>query len=233
MRIIRNERRIRIFSSIGQYVTLAGLVALVIGLIISFTKPEWLVLMLACVALGFTFSTVGGFFASRYLGPLAHHTALVESLKGLGQRHTLFQYVLPVPQVLLEPGGCTVLVVKPQEGEVSYAEGKWKHHQRGKFFRQLAGQEGIVAPHIEAEQQVRKLERYLDKHLPDVEVPVRAAIVFVSPNVTLDVKDSPVPVFYRKKVKAWLRGPGKLESLPADLRSKLAEVLGANQEEDG
>jgi hypothetical protein len=231
MRIIRNERRIRMLSSIGQYVTLAGLVALVIGLVISFTRPEWIAPMLVSVTLGFTFSIVGGFFAGRYVGPLAHHTALVESLKGLDHRHILFQHVLPVSQVLLEPGGCTIFVVKSQEGRVSYEGGKWKHHQRGKFFRQLAGQEGVVAPHLEAEQQVHKLERYLDKHLPDAEIPVRAVIVFVNPNVTLDANDSPVPVFYRKKVKAWLRGPGSLKPLPADLYRQLAEALGAEQQE--
>jgi len=231
MRVIRNERRIRMLSSIGQYMTLAGLAALVIGLVISVVRPEWLVLMLVSMTLGFTFSTVGGFFSGRYVGPLAHHAALVEILKGLDHRHVLFQYVLPVPHVLLEPGGCTVFVVKPQEGRVSYEGGKWKHHQRGKFFRQLAGQEGIVAPHTEAEQQVRKLERYLDKLLPGVEVPVRATIVFVSPDVTLEADDSPVPAFYRKKVKAWLRGPGSLKPLPADVHGQLTEALGANQEE--
>ncbi len=233
MRIIRNERRIKMLSSIGQYATLAGLAALVIGLVISFIRPGWFVPMLASVTLGFTFSIVGGFFAGRYLGPLAHHTALVEVLKGLDHRHILFQYVLPVPHVLLEPGGCTVLVVKPQEGQVSYEGGKWKHQQRGKFFRQMAGQEGIVAPHIEAEQQVRKLERYLSNRLPDAESPVRAVIVFANPNVTIDADDSPVPVFYRKKIKTWLRGAGNLKPLPADLHRQLAEVLGAEQQEDG
>jgi hypothetical protein len=233
MHIIRNERRIKMRSSIGQYATFAGLAGLVGGLAISVIRPTWFVPMLASVTLGFTFSIVGGFFAGRYLGPLAHHTALVENLKGLDRRYTLFQYVLPVPHVLLEPGGCTVFVVKPQEGRVSYEGGKWKHQQRSKFFRQLAGQEGIVAPHAEAEQQVRKLERYLGKRLPDVEVPVRAVILFIGSDVTFDADDSPVPVFYRKKVKSWLRGPGNRKPLSADLHRQLAEALGAEQEEGG
>ena len=133
MHIIRNERRVRMLSSIGQYMTLAGVVILVIGLIISVTRPEWGVLALACMALGFTFSTVGGFFAGRYVGPLAHHTALVEILKGLDHRHVLFQYVLPVPQVLLEPGGCTIFVVKSQEGQDTSYEVLVPPAEKGSF----------------------------------------------------------------------------------------------------
>lgn len=231
MRIIRNERRIRVLSFIGKYATLTGLLALLIGLIISFARPYWFTPMLVSVALGIVLSVVGGFFADRYVSPLAHHDALARILKGLDDRYALLQYVLPASHVLLEPGGCTVFVVKAQGGEVACQEGgRWKHRQRRKFFRQFAGQEAVGAPHAEAEHQVRKLERYLTHHLPDVEVPVRAAIVFVNPNVTLDAAASPVPAFYGKKVKAWLRGPGRLKPLPAAVRRRLAEALGVTPE---
>lgn len=239
MRIIRNERRIRVSSFIGQYVTMVGLLALLAGLVISFVKTEWLVAMLLSVALGVCFSVVGGFFADRYAGPLAHHDALARALKGLDDRHILLQYVLPASHVLLEPGGCTVFVVKAQEGQVTCQEnGRWKHQQRGKFFRQFAGQEAVGAPDYEAERQAHKLERWLTSRLPDdveddVEVAVRAAIVFVNPKVTLDAAASPVPTFYGKKVKAWLRGPGKRKPLPAAVHRRLAEALAVTPQQEG
>ncbi|HEY68447.1 MAG: hypothetical protein DRI79_07375 [Chloroflexi bacterium] len=231
MRIIRNERRIRVLGSIGKYATLAGLLALLASLIISFARPEWLVPMLVSMTLGLILSIVGGFFADRYASPLAHHDALTKALKGLDDQYMLLQYVLPAPHVLLEPGGCTVFVVKAQGGQVTYEDGKWKHRQRGKFFRQFAGQEALGVPHIEAEHQLRKLERYLARHLPDVEIPMRAAIVFVNPDVTLNATDSPVPAFFGKKVKAWLRGPGKLKPLPAALHRRVTEALGVTPRE--
>ena len=145
MRIIRNERRIRISSFIGQYATLAGLVALVAGLVISFAKPGLLVPIVASLALGYGLSAVGGFFADRYVGKLAHHDALAAVLKGLDNSYVLLQYVLPASHVLVGAGGCTVFVVKAQGGQVSCQEnGRWKHHQRGKFFRQFAGQEPVA-----------------------------------------------------------------------------------------
>ncbi len=234
MHIIRNERRIRTFSYIGRYATLAGLLTLLAGLVISFVKPDWLVPVLTSVPLGVSLSVVGSFFADRYVGPLAHHDALARALKGLSNRNALLQYILPASHVLLEPGGLTVFIVKTQGGHVTYQDGRWKHRQRGKFFRQFAGQEAVGVPDFEAERQMRKLERWLADQLPGVEIPVRAAIVFVNPNVTLDAAASPVPAFYSKKVKAWLRGPGRLKPLPAATRRQLAEALGIEhlQEKD-
>jgi hypothetical protein len=231
MRIIRNERRIRVLSFVGRYATLAGLLTLLAGLIISFAKPEWIVPLLVSVTLGIGLSVVGGFFADRYASPLAHHDALARTLKGLDDSHALLQYVLPAPHVLLEPGGCTAFVVKAQGGQVTYDDGRWKHRQRGKFFRQFAGQEGLGLPHVEAEAQARKLERWLEANQLDADVPVRAAIVFVNPQVELDVVDSPAPAFYGKKVKAWLRGPGRLKPLPDEVRRRLEEAAGATSQQ--
>jgi hypothetical protein len=57
-------------------------------------------------------------------------------------------------------------------------------------------------------------------------VPVRGVIVFVNEDIQVEADQSPVPVFYRKKVKDWLRGPGDLEPLDASLRQDLAAALG-------
>jgi hypothetical protein len=226
MRIIRNERRIRVSRAIGQYATMSGMVVLIGGLVISFAKPEWFMATVGSLALGFILSVVGTFFLDRFVGPHAHHDALVTTLKGLGDRYALFQYILPAPQVLLDPGGCTVFVIKTQGGQVVYQErGRWRHKQRGKFFRQFAGQEAVGAPDLDAEHQMRKLNRWLASQLPDVEVPIQAAIVFVNPDVELNADGSSVPTFYGKKVKAWLRGPGKLKPLPDDTYDQIAKAL--------
>lgn len=240
MRIIRNERRINLLSSVGQYATLGGLLVLLSGLVISFVRPTWLVPLAVSMALGFILSVVGGYFADRYAGPLAHHTALAEVLKGLDYRHTLVQYLLPADHVLLEPAGCTCFVVKGQGGEVAYEDGedgRWSHKQRGKFFRQLVGQERLGEPHVQAEQEVVRLERYLDAEMEDANrVPVRGVIVFVNEDVQVEADQSPVPAFYRKNVKDWLRGPGHLDPLPAEVQQELLEALdltGERQQEDG
>jgi hypothetical protein len=231
MRIICDERHIKVRSSVGQYATFGGLLILLIGLVISFVRPTWSVPLLVSMALGLALSVVGGFFADRYAGSLAHYKTLAEVLKGLDYRHTLLQYVLPADHVLLEPGGCTCFVVKAQGGAVVYAQGKWTHRQRGKFFRRLVGQEGLGKPHIEAQREAERLERYLGDQMDDADqVPVRGAIIFVNEDVQLEADESPVPAFYRKKVKDWLRGPGDLKPLPEDLLQRLNVALGVEED---
>lgn len=236
MRIVRDERRINVLSSVGQYATLGGLMILLVGLIISFVRPMWMLPVVISTALGFILSVVGGFFADRYAGSLAHYKTLAEVLKGLDYRHTLLQYVLPADHVLLEPGGCTVFVVKSQGGEVIYEDGSsgtWKHRQRGKIFRRLVGQAGLGRPHREAQEEVRRVQDYLKTELEDADkVPVRGVIVFVNKDVQLEADQSPVPAFYRKKVKDWLRGPGDLPPLPDALQERLTEALGVGGEDD-
>ncbi len=237
MRIVRDERRIKILSSIGQYASLGGLLVLLIGLVISFVRPEATWPLIGSMTVGFTLSVIGGFFVDRYAGSLAHHRSLEEVLKGLDYRHTLLQYVVPVDHVLLEPGGCTVCVVKNQGGRVVYEDGEdgeWEHHQRGKVFRRLVGQGGVGQPDQEAREQVERLQQYLRENLEgqgDTErIPVRGVIVFVNEDVELEAEESPVPAFYRKKVKDWLRGPGSLRPLPADLHDRLTQALGADRD---
>ncbi len=239
MRIIRDERRINMLGSVGQYASLGGLLILLGGLVISFVRPEATLPLVISMAVGFTLSVVGGFFVDRYAGSLAHHEALAEVLKGLDYRHALLQYVLPVDHVLLEPGGCTVCIVKTQAGEVVYESedgGKWKHHQRGKIFRRLVGQAGVGQPDRDARQEVERLREYVDEKLGNAvqadRIPVRAVIVFVNEDVHLEADESPVPAFYRKKVKDWLRGPGDLRPLPAPLHDELADALGVDREDD-
>jgi hypothetical protein len=185
MRIVANERHIHVRRLIGKFMPLAGLVALVAGLVVSYTVPEQFAVTMGAMVLGIILSLVGGFFSDRYAGPLAHHEALATALKGLDNHYVLLDYALPAPHVLLEPGGLTILLVKTHGGQVAYAKesGRWKHRQRGKVFRQLAGQESIGSPDVEAEHQAKRLAAWLANRLPDTEVPVRAAIVFVNPNV--------------------------------------------------
>jgi hypothetical protein len=235
MRIIRNERRIRLLRTIGRYVPWLALLALAAALVISYVRPQWLGVMAVGLVIGVILSFVGGRTAERYAGPLAHHEALATALKGMDKRHVLVQYLLPAPHVLFDPGGCTVLMVKTHTGAVTFEDGRFKHSQRGRIFRQLAGQEGIALAHEEAQALADKVAQWLERNVEGVAVPTRAAIVFVSPKAKVDAKDSPVPAFYGKKVKAWLRGPGQRKALaPADYRTLVAavEALGPAAEDD-
>ena len=52
MRIIRNERRIRVLGGIGRYVPWIALLVLGAGLLISYVRPEWLLATGVSVVIG-------------------------------------------------------------------------------------------------------------------------------------------------------------------------------------
>jgi len=235
MRVVANEKYISRRAAVGKYSSIAGLAVLFAALVFSFTRPSSLLLMqsalMGATLVGVLLSFVGGYYADRFVGPVAHYRRVRAALKGLDKRYVLLQYVLPAPHVLLGPGGLTVLVVRAQPGEIEYADGRWHHRQRAKFLRQLVGQEALGLPELDVERQVARVTRYLEKHLPGVEVEVRGVVLFIHPEVKLNLKDPPVPVFYGKKVKSWLRGPGAGKALPAEVRRRLEKVLVKEREQ--
>jgi hypothetical protein len=231
MRIIQNKRRLRIRRTIGQYVPWIALLVLGSGLVVSWLRPSSFLIMVAAIVVGVVLSVVGGRFAERYASPLAHHISLAAALKGLDRRHVLAQFILPAPHVLVDPGGVTVLAVKSHTGEIVFEDGRFKNRLKGRIFRQLAGQESIALAHRDARGLASKVEAWLEETAGAPDVPVRAAIVFVNQNAKLDTGGSPVPVFYGKKVKSWLRGPGRRKPLPSTTYAKVVEAIEARGSE--
>jgi hypothetical protein len=230
MRIIENDRRIRVLGTVGRFVPWVALLVLGAGLVISYVRPASQLITVGAIVLGAGLSIIGGRLAQRYAGPLPHHAELRAVLKGLDSRHVLAQYVLPAPHVLLDPGGVTVLMVKSHDGEIDFVDGRFKERQKGRIFRQLAGQESIALAHDQALAQASKVEAWLE-NTGNSGVPVRAAIVFVNRNVRVYASDSPVPVFYGKKIKSWLRGPGKRRAISRDAYRQVADAIAARGSE--
>lgn len=229
MRIIANEKYIRRCAFVGRYASIAGLLVLLVSFILSiFWVQESVLIPLAmwvALLVGVGLSIIGGYYAVRFEGPRAHYRSVREALKGLDQRYTLFQHVLPSPHVLLGPDGLTVQVVRSIPGEVTYANGRWNWRHRFKFLRVLAGQEGIGVPEGEVEYELKRMSRYLEKTLPDVPVPLRGVVLFTHPDVKLNVQNPPVPVLHARKFKDWLRGPGARKPMPGAQRRQLEEAL--------
>ncbi len=232
MRIVANEPYIRRRAVVGRYASIVGLLVLLVSFILSiFWTSQATIIPLAmwvALVLGVGLSIIGGYYAERFEGPRAHYRAVREALKGLDDRYTLFQHVLPSPHVLLGPDGLTVLVVRSIPGEVRYEDGRWKWRQRWKFLRALAGQEGLGVPEADVAYELRRMSRYLEKVLPGVSVPMRGVVLFTHPDVRLDAEEAPVPALRARKFKDWLRGPGAGKPMPGALRRQLIEALGGS-----
>ncbi len=230
MRVVANESHIAVRRKVGERAPLVGLLLLVVSTILVFAKPEWIWGTMALVWVGFLVSLTGSYLGERYVGPNAHFKRVPESLKGLGNDYTLLVYKLASPFVLLEPGGLTVISVKSQGGEIRYDDGRWKHKQQLGLLRRFAGQESLGRPDRLAEAEAELVMKDLAKVLPEgLDVPVRSIILFIQPQVKLDLPPSdslPMPALRAAELKRWLRRNPMKPSLSAEDRLVLSGALG-------
>lgn len=232
MRLIANERQIKIRTRMGEIAPLVGLGLLFAGMALLFLKPEWFWIASIGIWVGFVASMIGSYFGGRYLGPLAHHKKVPEALKGLENSFTLLVYKTPAAFLLVDAGGLTVILVRSQGGRITYANGKWKQQEKMGALKRFAGQEGVGRPEQMAQLEVEDLQRFLRKRLPEgVEIPLRAVILFVHPDVVLEVENPPMPVFRTPELKRWLRKEGRRPNLPKETLAQLYAALEIEAEE--
>jgi hypothetical protein len=227
MQVYRDDHYIQRRAKIGRYASFAGMGVLLLGLIITWSGgPDYsLILSMLALVVGFVLSQVGLYYASRFGRPERPDQVLVKALKGFDNRYNLFQYTSPVGNVLVTPTSCLVVTLKMQAKEIRYQNGKWKHSYGFRSLFLWLAADSLGNPSKEAVNEAQSLQRYVAKKLPGVEVPIQPLIVFGSPAAIVEAADSPVPAVHYKKLKDWLRGPGKGGTLSAEARDQVIELL--------
>jgi len=228
MQVITNESYINRRKKIGELAPFAGLILLAASAVLIVVKPEWLWVTMAVVWVGFIVSLTGSYLGERFVGPNAHWKRVPDGLKGLNRDYWLLMYELASPFVLVEPGGLTVISVKPQGGQVTYEDGRWRHRQKLGFLRRFAGQESIGRPDRFASAEAEVVRDQLAKRLPEgTKIPVRAVILFTQPDIELDVDVDavPVPTVRVATLKRWLRKNPLRPRLSVETKALLAKAL--------
>lgn len=241
MQVYRNDPFIQRRAKLGRYANLGGMGILLFGLIVNLSmRTEGLLLSMLALIVGFALYQVGMYFTLRYGRPDRPDQVLVKALKGFDNRYHLFQFTSPAGNVLVTPNACLAFSIKMQGKGIQYRGGKWKHVMGWqKFFLWLAG-DSLGNPSREAQGEADTLLRYVAKKLPGVEVPIQPVIVFGNATAEVDAGDCPIPALHYKKLKDWLRGPGKSGDLKPEARDQLIELLSppsavvesADEEED-
>ena len=235
MQVIANESYINRRKKIGELAPFAGLILLAVSAVLIVLKPDLLWVTMAVVWVGFIVSLTGSYLGERFVGINARHTRVPDALKGLGRDYWLLMYRLASPFVLVEPGGLTVISVKPQGGHVTYEDGRWRHRQKLGFLRRFAGQESIGRPGRYASAEAEAVGAQLAKRLPEgPEIPMRAVILFTQPDIELDVDVDavPVPALRVATLKRWLRKNPLRPRLSEEAQALLAEALQLDGEDD-
>lgn len=236
MIVLRDEKRIAQLARLGQYVSLAGLLVLVAGLLIIFfsQNPNVFLFQLAALGVGFALSQVGLHLSHRYVRRPRIDQVLDKASGKFGRKDgRLYHYLLPAPHVLLLPIGVVVLVAKYQTGRISAQGDQWR--QTGLGLRRYIGREGLGNPTREAEAMVAKMKAMLQEVAPSADIPVLPVIVFTTEKLEgLDVKESRIPATHFSKLSAVLRQqtqglkplpPGDYEAVRAAFDATAAHLL--------
>ena len=226
MKVNNNVRQIARRAKIGQIANLAGIAVLGIGLVISLTRPQYSLYTLILLIVGVISSQYGIVTAYRYARKPRPDEELANALKGLDDRYKLYNYWLPAYHVLLAPKGLYVFVTRGIAGKV-IAEGRKWHEERkfslGRILR-LFSPENLGNPVREAEWDRDALQEWVRQHVDGLEVEVEPLVVFLAPNVELDVRNPEVKPVRAKALKEVLRR-GETAALGGEAYRKLARAF--------
>jgi hypothetical protein len=219
MRVTTNQKLIKRRGRLGMIASLSGIAVLALGMFASFRQQIAWVSLIALVV-GFLLAQVGSYNLRRWGRSPRPDEVLEEGMKGFDDRYHLYAWTLPVPYVLLSPQGIYTLTTRDQTGQVSVTGSTWKSKFTLGRLLSIFAQEGLGNPTADAQGQAAKLGAWIKGKLPDINVEVQPAIVFIDPRAQLAVDAPTVAVLDPKGIKKWLRGGGKTQNLrSADLRA--------------
>jgi hypothetical protein len=233
MKIVSNEKLINRNKKIGQITSIASLVILGGGLYVSLSSSNSTLssysvsITFGALILGFLLSQVGIFYGNRWGRSPRPDERLIQSLKGLEDKYTFYNYTTSVPQLLVGPSGIWVLIPYPVKGEITYDENKKRWKQKGgNFYLKFFAQEGLGRPDLDVISLINDAEKYIAQNLKDFDhPPVQAALIFTNEKITVDANNAPVPTLPAGKLKDFFRRKAKEEPAPVETIKLLQAAL--------
>jgi hypothetical protein len=87
-------------------------------------------------------------------------------------------------------------------------------------------EESLGNPTKETQQDVEKLQKYLEEHVPDLKPEVEGLIVFTDPAARLEVTTASVPVLPLRRLKSHIRKASDRMEMPAETLAALTKLFG-------
>ena len=218
MRVHTDEEMIARGGRLGQLATFIGLVMVFGALVASFT--EYRLMAIVLIALGVVMYTLGSRGQQQSIRGPRTISQLVDALSEFDDRYRLYNHMLPADHVLLTPHAVFVLAGRSMEGRIRCFKDKWVRDLTLSRLLRFFTEESLGNPSKEAQQDVNKLEKYIQEHAPEVAPEVQAVVVFTNPAARLEVTSSSVPVLPLRKLKSHVRkSAGRTELTPEELRA--------------
>lgn len=227
MKVITNNKLINKNIKIGKITTFSALGILLLGLVITYVRKDQLIWSLVALTLGFIVSQIGMYYGSRWGRSPRPDEALVAALKGLDDKYTLYNYTSPIPHLLIGPAGLIPLIPLYPPGAITYNRNNQRYQQRGgKFIRKISGMDSLGKPDLDAQSNVSDIKKFLNAQIGTENYPEPTPVlVFVHPDVTVDLTGAPIPGFKADKLKDYIRRLAKSQPAQMEDIEKVKELF--------
>lgn len=228
MKIVKNEKLIARNGKIGQWMSLASLVVLGLGLYISFSMPEYFAYSIVCLVIGFTMTQISIYMGNRWGRSPRADEKFDAGLKGLHSDFSIYHFSSPVSHLIIGPSGAWVLLPLHQRGKVVFQKNRWKLSNGGflQAYMSIFGQEGLGRPDVDAETEVQTLKKFFAKKLDESAIPeIKPILVFTNDEVEIDAGDTPIQAMKLKQLKEFMRQGGKNRILSNEQIKVLTDAL--------
>lgn len=249
--ISRKENTGRRFTLAGMAVLAVGFVASLIptwyppdapiqGGVIGFLQQYWSWLSFGALFVGFLCASIGSYYINRYARRRWPGSRFVErpdqvlerSMKGLDDKYSFFSQSLPAGYVLAGPNGVTVFALRSDKGRVIVEGDKWREPFSLTRFFTFFAREGVGSPDRDLEEQKERLRSLLAQangnapgQEPLAQTPMDGAVVFLNPEVQLELTNPTVVVLRPDQVKDYVRNRVKEARVPGATQRGLTEFL--------
>jgi hypothetical protein len=228
MQIVENTAYVRNRSRIGSITHLGSMGLLAVGFVLSLAMEQlgtWTIFVsYVALILAMLLLTYGRTYTRRWGARFRQDQWIIPGLRGLDNRHTLFNFAsakLP-DHIVLGPTGLYVILPRSNGGDISFNGRVWARGKGGFGALRFLSEGGLGNPIAEVNEAMAKLANYLQTNgSPELirELEARPIIVFTNPKAHLEVKSSPIPVVQVKELKGVFRrakatlSPEKVEEL--------------------
>ena len=229
MKVSLNIKIIERNKKIAQYTLYISLALLVVGFIWSIrnTDPEksflgWLILFPS-----FLLVQLSTYMSNKWGKSPRPDEIISQSLKGLNDDFTFYNFSTAVPHLLIGPQGIWVLNAYLHKGEISYDVNKSKYIQKGGagFIGKFFGQEKLPNISKDSLNLNNDLAAFFTNEGIDPGTDPLVINVFLSDNVDLRGKNFPEICIKAEKLKSLVRRESKNKILTTEEISKITNLL--------
>lgn len=241
MRIVRNTDYVQRRKRLARLSAFGGFLLLVSTFFLAF-RPQLILVAYALLLVGFVIFNFGMQQLGKWSRNPRNDAILDARLQPSGEskgttlsdRYVLIHYgqvgKRVVEHLLVYPGGVLVLTAKELPGLVYGRGNRWRKKGGGltRFFAFSGPQLGN--PSLETDQSVAAVEGLLEAE--ELQVDVGGAIVFVNPQVELDIEEPDFPCLRGDELLIFLRSLEEDTSITNADRERLVALLGGGAAEE-